>query len=49
MNLENDVLQLELVLRDQFLFNSMQEKASRWSGKYTLDLFEEEIKKLILP
>jgi hypothetical protein len=28
-------------------FDNMQENATSWSGKYTLDLFEEEIKKLL--
>jgi hypothetical protein len=31
-------------LKDQFVFDNMQENAASWSGKYTLDLFEEEIK-----
>ena len=47
MNLEKDILQMEAILHDQFLFDSMQEKTSVWSRKYTLDVFEEEIKKLL--
>jgi glycosyltransferase involved in cell wall biosynthesis len=47
MNLEKDILQVEAILKDQFVFDNMQENAASWSGKYTLDLFEEEIKKLL--
>jgi hypothetical protein len=35
------------ILKDQLFFDNMQENAASWSGKYTLDLFEEEIKKLL--
>jgi glycosyltransferase involved in cell wall biosynthesis len=47
MDLEKDVLQLESVLDNQILFDTMQKKGAEWSRKYTLDLFEEEIKKLL--
>jgi glycosyltransferase involved in cell wall biosynthesis len=47
MNLEKDVLKLQAILNDQFIFDSMQEKAASWSRKYTVDVFEEEIKKLL--
>jgi hypothetical protein len=40
---EKDILQVEAILKDQFVFD-IQENAASWSGKYTLDLFEEEIK-----
>jgi hypothetical protein len=48
MNLEKDVLQVEAILNDQLVFDTLQEKASQWSRKYTVDLFEEEIKKILL-
>lgn len=48
MNLEKDVLQIENVLRNQFLFDKMQERASTWSRDYTLDVFEKEIEKLMV-
>ena len=47
MNLEKDILQVETILKDQFVYDNMQENVAIWSGKYTLDLFEEEIKKLL--
>jgi glycosyltransferase involved in cell wall biosynthesis len=47
MELEKDVLQMEAILYDQLIFDTLQEKASRWSRKYTVDLFEAEIKKLL--
>jgi glycosyltransferase involved in cell wall biosynthesis len=47
MNLEKDVLQMEAILNDQLIFDTMQEKALAWSRKYTVDMFEEEIKKLL--
>lgn len=47
MNLEKDVLQIEAVLNNQPLFDTMQKRGSEWSRKYTIDLFEKEIKRLL--
>jgi glycosyltransferase involved in cell wall biosynthesis len=47
MNLEKDVLQLETLLNNQALFNTVQKRGADWSRKYTVDVFEEEIKKLL--
>jgi glycosyltransferase involved in cell wall biosynthesis len=47
MNLEKDSSQIEIVLNNQVHFVTMQKRGSDWSRKYTLDLFEEEIKKLL--
>lgn len=47
MNLEQDLQQLEIILNDEMAFNFKREKASDWSRKYTLDVFEAEIKKLL--
>lgn len=42
-----DVNQIEAVLQNESTFVKMSKKASDWSRKYTLDIFEEEIKKLL--
>jgi len=47
MDLENDVLQFETLLKDEILYKIMSQKASDWSQKYTLDVFEKEIKKMV--
>ncbi|SEA89396.1 Glycosyltransferase involved in cell wall bisynthesis [Flavobacterium gillisiae] len=49
MNLEKDVMHIEAILNNQPLFDMMQKKGCDWSRKYTLDIFEEEIKKLLQP
>ncbi|MBW4360387.1 glycosyltransferase [Flavobacterium taihuense] len=46
-NLEQDVLQLEVLLNDEINFRNRRNKVSNWSRKYTLDVFESEIKKII--
>jgi glycosyltransferase involved in cell wall biosynthesis len=46
-NLEQDVMQLEIVLNDKILFDNKRDKASKWSRKYTLNVFESEIKKIL--
>jgi glycosyltransferase involved in cell wall biosynthesis len=48
MNLEQDIQQLVKVLKSQIDYESKREKASEWSRKYTLDVFESEIKKMII-
>jgi len=47
MNLEKDVRQIEVLLQNATDYKSRSEKASDWSRKYTMDVFEEEIKKLM--
>jgi glycosyltransferase involved in cell wall biosynthesis len=47
MNLEKDVNQLEVLLQNETNYQIKSEKASDWSRKYTLDGFEDEIKKLL--
>ena len=49
MNLEKDALQIEALIKNPSDFNSKSQKASGWSRKYTLDFFEDEIKKLVQP
>jgi len=34
-------------LKDEILYKMMSQKASDWSQKYTLDVFEKEIKKMV--
>jgi glycosyltransferase involved in cell wall biosynthesis len=48
INLENDFSQMKVLLQNQTDYKSKSEKASFWSRKYTLDVFEKEIKKLLL-
>jgi len=45
--LEKDVHKLEILLRNETDYKIKSQKASDWSRKYTLDVFEEEIKKLL--
>ncbi|HEU4788837.1 MAG TPA: glycosyltransferase [Flavobacterium sp.] len=47
MNLEQDTQQIETVLNNETVFDSKRKKAVEWSQKYTLDVFEEEIKKCL--
>jgi glycosyltransferase involved in cell wall biosynthesis len=47
MNLDQDVQELEVVLNNEVNFDAKRQKASDWSRKYTLDVFEGEIKKMI--
>jgi glycosyltransferase involved in cell wall biosynthesis len=48
MILEEDTQQLEAVLNNGVTFENKRGKASEWSQKYTLDIFEEEIKKMLI-
>lgn len=47
IDLEKDVNQLEALLKNETNYQIKSQKASDWSRKYTLDVFEEEIKKLL--
>lgn len=47
MDLDADVMQLEACIKDSVRYSQKAEKAVYWSRKYTLDYFEEEIKRLV--
>jgi glycosyltransferase involved in cell wall biosynthesis len=47
MNLSKDVQQITLLLDNNESYKHMVRKAIDWSRKYTLDLFENEIKRLL--
>lgn len=47
MNLLDDIIQLEIILKDKTRFVDKSTKASDWSQKYTTDIFETEIRKLL--
>ena len=47
MDIENDALQIESVLNNQRVYDEKQSKGVDWSQKYTTDVFELEIKKLL--
>jgi len=46
-NLEKDVMQIEGLIHNEEDFKKKSEKASNWSRKYTLELFDSEIKILL--
>ena len=48
MNLEKDSIQIKTLMQNQIDFESMQKRAMDWSRKYTIDVFESEIKKILL-
>lgn len=47
LGLEKDSNQLEVLLQCELDYGSKSQKAIDWSRKYTLDVFEEEIEKLL--
>ncbi|TRX04561.1 glycosyltransferase [Flavobacterium gawalongense] len=47
MNLEEDGLQIETLLHHQMDFDIKRNNAAQWSRGYTLDVFEQEIEKLL--
>ncbi|MFV5692418.1 glycosyltransferase [Flavobacterium sp. LT1R49] len=47
MNLKEDSLQIETLLQSQIDFDTKRNKAAQWSRGYTLDVFEQEIEKLL--
>lgn len=49
MNLGQDIQQLETLLNNELEFTAKSQKAFDWSAKYTLDVFENEIRKMLLP
>lgn len=48
MSLERDIKQLEMILKNEVLFDNKRKMALGWSQKYTTDIFEAEIKKLLV-
>ncbi len=47
MNLKADSKQIEIILKNETVFENKRQKASEWSQKYTMNVFEEEIKKIL--
>ena len=47
MHLEKDVSQIEALLQNETEYQIKSKKASDWSRRYTLDFFEEKIKKML--
>jgi glycosyltransferase involved in cell wall biosynthesis len=47
IDLQKDFNQLEALLQNERDFEIKSKKASDWSRRYTLDFFEEEIKKML--
>jgi glycosyltransferase involved in cell wall biosynthesis len=48
-NLEKDVNTIEALLLNKAAYLEMAELGKNWSREYTIDKFEEEIKKLLIP
>lgn len=48
MNLEKDSLQMEALLQNEEEYDKKRKLASDWSRIFTLDVFEQEIKKLMV-
>ena len=47
MDLRKDMTQMEVLLNNEADYQNKRNKTAEWSRKYTLDFFEQEIKKLI--
>jgi len=47
MQLESDVAQLEAMFQDQEIYLHKRVAAANWSRHYTLDRFEDEIKRML--
>jgi hypothetical protein len=47
MHVEKDVSQIEALLQNETEYQIKSKKASDWSRRYTMDFFEEEIKKML--
>lgn len=47
MDLNNDVTQIEAVIKNKDVFSEKSKLSEKWSQIYTLDFFENEIKKLL--
>jgi glycosyltransferase involved in cell wall biosynthesis len=48
-NLDQDMQQLEALINNELEFVTKSKKAFDWSTQYTLDVFETEIQKMLLP
>ncbi|WPR71593.1 glycosyltransferase [Flavobacterium sp. NG2] len=48
MDLEKDSQQIQILIKKQAEFNLKSQQAYKWSNQYTLTVFEQEIKKIIL-
>jgi len=48
MDIEKDLNQMEVLLRNETDYKSKTQKSIDWSRQYTLDVFELEIKKLLM-
>ncbi|WP_319004953.1 glycosyltransferase [Flavobacterium frigoritolerans] len=48
MDLEKDEIQLSEILKDEKIFFTKSKLATEWSQNYTIDVFETEIKKLLV-
>ncbi|MDQ6529638.1 glycosyltransferase [Flavobacterium sp. LHD-85] len=49
MDADKDIQQLERIIFDKKAFDFKSLKALNWSRRYTLNVFQEEIKKVLLP
>ncbi|WP_348636741.1 hypothetical protein [Flavobacterium anhuiense] len=49
MDIDRDIQQLERIIFDKKVFDLKSLKALNWSRRYTLDVFQEEIKTVLLP
>ncbi|WP_291102584.1 MULTISPECIES: glycosyltransferase [unclassified Flavobacterium] len=49
MDLEKDIMQIEAILQNETAYQNKSKNASDWSRQYTMDVFEEEVKKLLVP
>lgn len=49
MDLEKDVVTTEELIRNEEAYHKMSLEGAEWSRRYTLDKFEQEIKKLLRP
>jgi glycosyltransferase involved in cell wall biosynthesis len=48
MNLEQDLQLLEVILKNEIVFEAKRNMASDWSRKFTLDVFDSAIKKMLV-
>jgi glycosyltransferase involved in cell wall biosynthesis len=48
MNLDKDLKQIEFILQNQSAFVSKSKAASTWSRKYTVNIFEQQIKQFLV-
>lgn len=46
-DLDKDIMQLESLLKNKSEYDDIQKKAASWSRAYTMDVFEEEIRKMV--